>query len=74
MAGCVVLNSITAGNDSVGDAGCGITVESENVKQVVDGLRTLLALPVSERKRMGERGRSYVLRGTYLSCSCAAFL
>lgn len=62
MAGCVVLHSVSAGNDSVGEAGCGLTVEPEDVKQVVDGLRTLLALPAGERKSMGERGRNFVLR------------
>ena len=62
MAGCVVLHSVSAGNDSVGEAKCGMTVEPENVVQVVDGLRNLLALPANERKKMGERGRSFVLR------------
>ncbi len=61
MARCVVLHSVEAGNDSVADAGCGLTVAPESADAVIDGLRHLLAVPVDERRRMGERGRAFVL-------------
>lgn len=61
MAGRPVLHSVDAGNDPVGDAGCGLTVAPESPEAVADGMRWLLALPRAERDRMGRAGRSYVL-------------
>lgn len=60
MAGCAVLHSVDAGNDPVADAGCGLTVPPESPAAVADGLRRLVALPATERRAMGERGRAYV--------------
>ena len=61
MAGCAVLHAVEAGNDPVAEAGCGLTVEPESVRAVVDGLRRLAALPAAERHVMGARGRDFVL-------------
>jgi glycosyltransferase involved in cell wall biosynthesis len=62
MAGSVVLHSVEAGNDPVGEAGCGLTVAPESPQAVADGVRRLLAAPVEERHAMGERGRQFILR------------
>lgn len=61
MAARPVLHAVEAGNDPVCDAGCGLTVEPDNPQAVVDGIRSLLALPADERHRMGQRGKSFVL-------------
>lgn len=61
MAGVPVLHSVEAGNDPVGEAGCGLTVAPESPQAVADGLRRLAALPAGERHAMGERGRAFVL-------------
>ena len=61
MAGCAVLHSVEAGNDPVAEAGCGLTVAPESPAAVAEGLRTLAALPASERAAMGARGRAFVL-------------
>lgn len=61
MARCVVLHSVEAGNDPVAEAGCGLTVSPESPAAVAQGLRQLAALPVAERRAMGERGREFVL-------------
>jgi glycosyltransferase involved in cell wall biosynthesis len=61
MAGCAVLHSVDAGNDPVADAGCGLTVAPQSAGAVADGLRRLAALGPAERRRLGERGRAYVL-------------
>ena len=61
MAGCTVLHSVEAGNDPVAESGCGLTVAPESAPAVADGLRRLAALPVAERKAMGQRGRAFVL-------------
>ncbi|MBK6863279.1 MAG: hypothetical protein IPG91_06670 [Ideonella sp.] len=43
MAGCTVLSAIEAGNDPVGEAGCGLTVQPESAPAIIDGLRRLAA-------------------------------
>jgi glycosyltransferase involved in cell wall biosynthesis len=61
MAGCAVLQAIEAGNDPVTEAGCGLTVQAGSPAAVAEGLRRLAALPASERRDMGRRGRDFVL-------------
>jgi glycosyltransferase involved in cell wall biosynthesis len=61
MARCAVLHSVEAGNDPVAEAGCGLTVAPQDAAAVASGLRRLAALPGSERRAMGERGRAFVL-------------
>ncbi len=62
MAGCTVLSAIEAGNDPVGEAGCGATVAAESPQAIADGLRRLAALPAEARRAMGRLGREYVLK------------
>lgn len=61
MAGCPVLQAIEAGNDPVGDAGCGLTVAAEDPQAVADGIRTLFAMSPGERAALGGNGTRYVL-------------
>jgi len=61
MAGRPVLMAIDAGNDPVMEAGCGLTVQSENPQAVAEGVRTLLATSEAERTELGRRGREFVL-------------
>jgi glycosyltransferase involved in cell wall biosynthesis len=60
MAGCAVLHSVEAGNDPVAEAGCGLTVAPGDAAAVAAGLEQLAALPATERRAMGERGRTFV--------------
>lgn len=62
MAGRVVLHAVEAGNDAVGEAGCGLTVEPENPVAIVDGVRRLVLLSAGEKAQMGQRGREFVLK------------
>jgi glycosyltransferase involved in cell wall biosynthesis len=61
MARCAVLHSVDAGNDPVAEAGCGLTVAPGSPKAVAQGLQQLAALSPTERKALGERGRTFVL-------------
>lgn len=61
MAGVPVLHSVEAGNDPVAEAGCGLTVAPESADAVADGLRCLAAMPAADRRRMGDRGRAFVM-------------
>ena len=61
MARCPVLHAVEAGNDPVAEADAGLTVAPESPQAVADGLLRLAALPLAERRAMGERGRAFVL-------------
>ena len=62
MAGCTVLSAIEAGNDPVGESGCGATVVAESPQAIAQGLRHLAAVPAEARRAMGQRGRDFVRR------------
>lgn len=74
MAGRPVLHSVEAGNDPVGEAGCGMTVAPEDPDAIAGGIRRLLALNVDERHAMGLRGREYVMRKHTYSVLANSFL
>ncbi|MCG3189380.1 MAG: hypothetical protein LKCHEGNO_01754 [Burkholderiaceae bacterium] len=61
MAARPVVCAIQAGNDPVGDAGCGVTVSPGNPQAIADAVRRLASMPNAERDLMGRRGRAYVL-------------
>ena len=74
MSARPVLMAIEAGNDPVAEAGCGLTVAPESSEAIVAGLQRLLALPRTERDRMGEAGRAYVLAHHEWSVLAARFM
>jgi glycosyltransferase involved in cell wall biosynthesis len=61
MAARPVLHAVEAGNDPVGEAGCGLTIAPEDPPAAANGIRTLVALSEDERKAMGQRGKEFVL-------------
>ena len=66
MAGRPVVCAIAAGNDPVGEAGCGITVQPGNPDAIARAVRQLAVLSPEQRDGMGLRGRAYALeRHTY---------
>lgn len=61
MAARPVLHSVEAGNDAVGDAGCGLSVAPEDPRAVVQAIRALQGCGERERSLMGQRGRAFVM-------------
>lgn len=61
MAARPVLHAIEAGNDTVGEAGCGLTVSAENPGATAQGIRDLLSLSAGERQAIGLRGKEFVM-------------
>ncbi len=61
MAGIPIIQSISAGNDLVKDANCGISVEGENPRQVFHAIKKMQALSAEERKALGKNGQDYVI-------------
>ncbi len=60
MAARPVVCAIEAGNDLVGDAGCGLTVTPEDPAALVDAVRQLGRMPAMQRSLLGQAGRRYV--------------
>jgi len=59
MAARPVICAIRAGNDPVGEAGCGLTIAPEDPAALADAVRRLRALGADERARMGDAGRAF---------------
>ena len=60
MAARPVICAIDAGNDLVGESGCGVMIEPENPKVLTAAVRRMAELGPAERERMGRRGHAYV--------------
>jgi len=60
MSGKPIIHSVTAGNDLVKEAGCGISVPAEDPSQVASAIKKLMVMSEEERRIMGERGKKYV--------------
>jgi glycosyltransferase involved in cell wall biosynthesis len=56
-----VILAIQAGNDMVGESGCGLSVPPENSEALAVAIRRLMTIPRDERLAMGARGREYVV-------------
>jgi glycosyltransferase involved in cell wall biosynthesis len=62
MAGKPIVHSVSAGNDPVAEAGCGITVAPADAGAVAEAILELAALPAERRQEMGMAGKDYILR------------
>lgn len=61
LAGLPVVAAIRAGNDPVGDAGCGLRVDPVDPQAIAAAIRHLADMGSEARRSMGARGRSFVL-------------
>jgi glycosyltransferase involved in cell wall biosynthesis len=61
LAARPVLQAISAGNDPVGESGCGMSVEPENPRAIADAVLAFYHMSPEERQRLGDNGRRYVL-------------
>lgn len=62
MASKPILQAIDAGNDIVKEAQCGVSVDAENVTEIVNGILRLKNMPIEEREKLGKNGYEYVLK------------
>jgi len=74
MAARPVLMAIEAGNDPVGESGCGRSVAPESPSAIVVAIAELLALSPAERAAIGQRGRDYVLANHAYPALAARFI
>jgi glycosyltransferase involved in cell wall biosynthesis len=59
MAGVPVINAIEAGNDPVAEAGCGLSVASEDSMAIAASVSSLANISAEARGLMGARGRRH---------------
>ncbi|WP_336489263.1 glycosyltransferase family 4 protein [Methylobacterium nigriterrae] len=74
LAARPIVQACDAANDLVTDAGCGITVPSEDTAAYADALLRMCRMPLVERIRMGRSGRHYVLERHDYRILAARFL
>ncbi|WP_348262399.1 glycosyltransferase family 4 protein [Telmatobacter sp. DSM 110680] len=60
LAGRPIIQAIDAGNDIVGESGCGLTIAPEDPQALVCAIQHFMAMGEMERQSLGENGRSYV--------------
>lgn len=74
MAGKPVVHSVSAGNDPVTEAGCGITVPPGDVVAVVDAVLELATMSQSARNCMGQAGKTAILQNQTYKVLAKQFL
>jgi glycosyltransferase involved in cell wall biosynthesis len=56
-----IIHSMTAGNDLVQEAKCGITVAAEDIDAIIGAIEQITNLSPEELKKMGDNGHEYVI-------------
>src|SRR5690606_29035917 len=74
MAAKPVIHSVTAANDMVSDAQCGISVPAERAELVVSAIESLHNKTREERERIGRRGREWVIANNDYKVLAQTFL
>lgn len=74
MAAKPVVMAIDAGNDPVGESGCGVTVRSGDLEAITQAILRLAALSVSDRAAMGQAGKTFILRNQTYAQLATRFL
>lgn len=74
MAQRPIIHAITAANDPVAEAGCGISTPAEAPDLVADAIESLMNMGAKERDAMGAKGRDYVLNNHEYKTLAARFI
>lgn len=61
MSSKPIIHSVTAGNDLVTEAKCGISVPAEDVSAISKAILQMSSLSLGEREDMGKRGHDYII-------------
>jgi glycosyltransferase involved in cell wall biosynthesis len=61
MAAKPIVQAVSAGNDLIAGAGCGISIAPEEPEILWGAIQQLMQIDRDTTTRMGERGRAYVL-------------
>lgn len=61
LARLPIVSAVSAGNDPVSEAGCGITISPDDVAGIAKAILAISSMPLGARQEMGGRGSSYVI-------------
>lgn len=62
MAEKPIVSAISAGNDLVKEAHCGVSVEAEDVAGIVEAIQYLQSMPAEKRIQLGMNGKKFVMK------------
>ena len=62
MAEKPIISAISAGNDLVKEANCGVSVEAEDVSGIVEAIRYLQSMSEEKRIQLGMNGKKFVMK------------
>jgi len=74
MAGVPVIHGVAAANDPVAEADCGYSIPPEDPRSLAEAVVRMFDLPASERRKMGERGRQFILKNQTYDVLAQRFL
>ena len=74
MAAKPVIFAIEAGNDMVADADCGISIPPEDSSAIAEAAIKLSSLSKEELKKIGQRGKEYILKNNEYDVLSKKFL
>lgn len=60
VAGKPIIHSVSAGNDLVQEADCGISVPAEDVDSIVNAVKIIMSFSKMKRQELGNNGKNYV--------------
>lgn len=60
LSGKPIISCVTAGNDLVQEADCGISVPGEDVDGVVNAVKIIMSFSKMKRQELGNNGKNYV--------------
>ncbi|MCD7873788.1 MAG: hypothetical protein LUH17_02125 [Acidaminococcaceae bacterium] len=60
LSGKPIISCVTAGNDLVQEADCGISVPGEDVDGVVNAVKMIMSFSEMKRQELGNNGKNYV--------------
>lgn len=74
LASLPVVFAVSAGNDPVKEADCGYSVAPGDAKAVALAMQNISRLSETQRREMGDRGRSYVLKNHDYAALAASYV
>ncbi len=61
LAAKPIIHSVTAGNDLVQEARCGITVAAEDIDAIKEAIEQIAGIQLDKQKELGNNGQEYVI-------------
>jgi glycosyltransferase involved in cell wall biosynthesis len=74
LAAKPIIHSVTAGNDLVHEANCGISIPAEDINAIAQAVKQIAIMPPEALKKLGQNGHKYVINNHDYSYLAQIFL